>query len=281
MMLLAILATAASQDIPNWNFESWTGNNPDDWDSSNDDLALFGIFNVSPETEDPHEGSSSLKAYTAATAFFTLSGIACNGYYEGPNPVNNETETIKGVPFTGSPTTLSLWYKYTGMENDSSFMAIHLFKEGQLIAKGEHVDTASVEEWTQLDIPISWNSEVEPDTMLILVKSSYGTTAANGGAVANSTIWVDELQLIYPVSTEEIKEEQLSIYPNPFSQEIRLQLPSGQQALVRIYAVSGAKVLEESISGSQSISTGHLERGIYLIEVTRGEERMVKKLFRH
>ena len=100
------------------------------------------------------------------------------------------------------------------------------------------------------------------------------------GLVAGSTIWVDELQLSYPANAEELRADEVSIYPNPFGEELRVQVPSNDQAMVRIYAVSGAKVLEATINGSQAIPTSQLERGMYLVEVSYGDEHRVRKLLR-
>jgi hypothetical protein len=272
-----IFSNTFSQEIENGGFETWTNGNPVGWDTSNEDIAMFGVAAVTADTQNPKEGTTALMAKTTATAFFSLSGIVCNGFYEGPNPVNGEVETIKGEPFTSRANALELWYKCLPMPADSALFAIHFFKAGELIGKGEFVQKDTIAEWTSLNIPILWNSEEFPDTMLILMKSSYGTTNQRGNAVAGSSIWVDALMLQNVTGLNQINQRLARVYPNPFHHELHIDLKSGSEAWVSIYDISGKKVISKQISHSERLNTQFLKNGFYVLAIClEGETERLK-----
>jgi len=267
-----VLSNAFSQEIENAGFEAWTNGNPDNWDTSNEDIAMFQAVAITADSENPKEGTTALMAKTTATAFFTMSGIVCNGFYEGPNPVNGEVETIKGEPFSYRADALALWYKCLPMPADSAYFGIHFFKAGELIGKGEFVQKDTVAEWTLLNIPISWTSEAFPDTMLILMKSSYGTTNERGNAVAGSTLWVDNLQLQNITGIRPLSENIERVYPNPFSNELFIELETESETNISVYDINGRKVFSKQIMYSGKLNTQFLKKGFYVLEVSSGGE---------
>lgn len=269
-----------AQEIPNGDFEAWTDGNPDNWDCSNEDLAMFEMMNITGATDDPYEGTISLHAESMGTAFFTMSGIICNGEYEAPNPVNGNIETIKGVPFTAKPEMFKLGYKCEPMENDSALIGVYFFKEGEEILSQELVIHESVETWTNLSLPLDWTDLPEPDTMLIYIKSSYGTTNELGGTVAGSKIWVDDIKLEESSSTTNYELETIEVYPNPFQDYINLNSATNEKAEVNIYSVNGALLLQEMIAGNQQIIASSLEPGTYLIEVKMNGKRKISKMIK-
>jgi len=78
-----------------------------------------------------------------------------------------------------------------------------------------------------------------------------------------------------PVNTEEIRTEQgIRIYPNPAKNSFRIE--SADEATLRIFDVNGSKIHQERIrSGATRISTAHIPRGIYAIQVGEKTERLV------
>jgi hypothetical protein len=275
-----ITTSIFAQDIPNGDFEAWTDGNPDNWDCSNEDLSLFEIKNISGTTDDPYEGEISLLAESMGTAFFTMSGIICNGEYEAPNPVNGNVETIKGVPFTSQPDMFKLGYKCEPMDNDSALIKVAFFKEGMEILKEELIIYDNVDTWTDLSFTFDWTEIPEPDTMLIFIKSSYGTTNELGSTVAGSKIWVDDIRFEESSNITNYELAKIKVYPNPFQDYISYRTETNEKAEVNVYSISGMLLIQEIVFGNKQINTTTLKPGTYFVEVKINGERKIEKMIK-
>ncbi|MFW6371266.1 MAG: hypothetical protein ACOC10_08700, partial [Bacteroidota bacterium] len=234
----SVFTISNAQTISNGGFENWTNDSIDGWDCSNADMSFFEMTNISTIDADAPEGTKALMAESKATAFFTMSGIVCNGIYEAPNPSNGNIETIKGVPFTDQPDNLYLWYKCEPMTDDSAFIKISFFKDGDEIASGSKVETNTVSDWTLLNIPVTWTQQTAPDTMLILLKSSYGTTDSNGGAVAGSKLYADGLSFTEPTAINHEIKSDIRVFPVPFNDMLHVRLEKPVNTTYRIISVT-------------------------------------------
>ncbi len=81
-------------------------------------------------------------------------------------------------------------------------------------------------------------------------------------------------------ATGEIADREFKIYPNPVLDELVISPVDGQTAgLVLLTDVSGRTVLNSAFSGKIVLSTKHLTRGIYFLNITTLDGRkMVKKI---
>lgn len=278
LITVSVFSMSKAQTINNGGFENWTSDSINGWDCSNADMAFFGMTNVSIVDTDAPEGAKALKAESKATAFFTMSGIVCNGVYESPNPSNGNIETIKGVPFTDQPNNFYLWYKCEPMADDSALIKISFFNEGAEIASGYKVEKNKVSEWTFLNIPITWSQQTAPDTMLILFKSSYGTTDSNGGAVAGSKLYADGLSFTQPTSIlNKTNHDIMNVFPVPFDDRLHLQLKSPVNSTYKIISATGQTVLTgKENTGRYTLATRNLARGCYILQVNFAGQRYEK-----
>ncbi len=268
LIAMSFFSISNAQTISNGGFEHWTNDSIDDWDCSNADMSFFGMTNVSIVESGTPEGTKALMAESKATAFFTMSGIVCNGVYEAPNPSNGNIETIKGVPFTDQPDNFYLWYKCEPMPDDSALIKISFFKDGAEIASGSKVETNTVSDWTQLSIPITWEQQTTPDTMLILLKSSYGTTDSEGGAVAGSTLYADGLSFSESAAIKRQQINDVKVFPVPFDDMLHVQLEKPEKISCRIISVTGETLLSKNTNTANfSISTGNLAKGCYILQI--------------
>ncbi len=274
LIAVSVFSISNAQTISNGGFENWTNDSIDGWDCSNADMSFFGMTNISTVDTDAPEGSKALMAESKAPAFFTMSGIVCNGIYEAPNPSNGNIETIKGAPFTDQPDNLYLWYKCEPMTDDSALIKISFFKDGAEIASGSSVEKNTVSDWTLLNIPITWQQQTAPDTMLILLKSSYGTTDSNGGAVAGSKLYADGLSFTEPTSINHEKENNIQIFPVPFNDLLHVRLNKPVNATYRIISVTGKTMLSgNENTANLSISTETLAKGCYILQIEQNGKR--------
>jgi hypothetical protein len=76
-----------------------------------------------------------------------------------------------------------------------------------------------------------------------------------------------------------VEEDGFSIYPNPASDYIKLSFPKVVTADVRIFNARGKLVLSTTIAGSQKqLNLGSLSSGLYFIELSDEDGRLVKKI---
>jgi len=92
-------------------------------------------------------------------------------------------------------------------------------------------------------------------------------------------IWVQE---VTAVSIE--NSEMLSLYPNPVSGELKLNLNkdfSGNSFLI-LYNCLGSIIMEETLSGSEHIlDIKDLPNGVYFITLTSEQGKIIKKIIKN
>jgi hypothetical protein len=81
-------------------------------------------------------------------------------------------------------------------------------------------------------------------------------------------IWIDDISLTgITTSVPSLKAgPTVSLYPNPANDLLHIQAPADAYQMVRVYNITGQKMLEEMLeSGQSSIPVDQLPKGIYLI----------------
>lgn len=104
-----------------------------------------------------------------------------------------------------------------------------------------------------------------------------------GGSYCYSYYYIDDVCVSTdsmtcntPVGIQEPKQnEQVSIYPNPFSNQLSLVVPNNEEATLCVYDILGQQVLQNTFINSSTLSTAQLARGIYFYEL-RKEKDVVK-----
>jgi hypothetical protein len=77
---------------------------------------------------------------------------------------------------------------------------------------------------------------------------------------------------------------QLTLQPNPASDEVTVTYLAGQKARteIRLTDISGVEVYRKTLGdqrgGDHKIQLGHLASGIYMVELTSGTEKVVQRL---
>jgi hypothetical protein len=65
------------------------------------------------------------------------------------------------------------------------------------------------------------------------------------------------------------------VYPNPVSESFRI-IGLTAPALVVVTDVSGKVVLQQTVRGDESISVGHLPKGVYPVRINGETSKIVK-----
>lgn len=272
-----------SQTITNGDFESWTDGEPDGWDTSNDDIAVFGQTVVEEYTDDPFSGTSAVYLESKSMGPFVMSGIIVNGNYELSQ---TQVETIQGSAFTERPEKMKFAYKCAPEAGDNCVISITLLNNSDTVASGFFSSSDLVEVWTEQEIILNYISTDIPDTMVILIMSSLQNSGSGGvGAVAGSKLWVDNLTLENSSSVQSIDYHNESfVYPNPSSGIINVKnsMFGITDSKVKIFNALGSIVyetneneLEQSI---YSIDISGFHPGIYLVQIISDNKKLTQKV---
>ncbi len=73
------------------------------------------------------------------------------------------------------------------------------------------------------------------------------------------------------VGLNELREIPLSIFPNPFTDQLTVQTPTAQPLTIRLFDATGRTVHTERMFGNGTLSLPELANGSYVIEATDGE----------
>ncbi|MCB0397986.1 MAG: T9SS type A sorting domain-containing protein, partial [Flavobacteriales bacterium] len=106
----------------------------------------------------------------------------------------------------------------------------------------------------------------------------YGTSFTNDSVLERDVhIWKvlrDEINIITNVSETDEPTENITVFPNPATDQIFIQLGKGQnwdQSTVSVFTISGKKVFQQKICQQGNLlqmDIRNLEKGTYLLQVT-------------
>ncbi len=97
-----------------------------------------------------------------------------------------------------------------------------------------------------------------------------------GGSLGYDWTFIDNFTITQTngINTNTIGQA-LQIFPNPFSNQITLELSTNEQLTVILYEFSSRKLLQQSFTNTTTINTEQLIKGMYLYEV-RNKNGIIK-----
>ena len=227
------------------------------------------------ENANVYEGLSSLKLVskpmTLGTETIFLPGVAAT-LRISLSPMG----CTLGKPFTAKPTVLKGYCKYIPVNGDSAAIEIRLQKKGVVLGGGKQVITEGIPNWTEFTVPISYQSDETPDTIVVIFTASGKYDFTNIDSLMNckgqsgSALYLDNIEYDYVEGIKELftPEIKLSIYPNPSTERISLQVAKETAGTVIIYDYLSRKIGEYPLYGTQTdIDICDYAAGSYLINV--------------
>jgi hypothetical protein len=114
----------------------------------------------------------------------------------------------------------------------------------------------------------------------------YGTAHYRYYISANGLSYADSVDVIvdYLASVKPVKEEiGVSIFPNPTSEYVSIQLAGMDQSNFKLMDAVGNVIMKETIHGSKKINVGDFSNGIYFLifETSTGKTITKKLVVRH
>lgn len=282
LLNLVFLNTIAQ--IPNQDFEQWTISGTDttlnSWNQS-----TFGM-------------AQSPSAFTGQYAV-----TVWNWYYYGKGFISNNLqsaipfignfETDGGSPINYRPTAFNFFYKYDlGLNQGASDSAVVQLSMRKRNSNGS-IDTIAfnvvtlppTSQFTPYGFNINYLSSAIPDTFVISFLSSktgFCDPISDGNCLY---LTIDNINFITTLSVEETDQDNFTIYPNPASNFLQLQLPNnliGQPFSYQIVNLSGQIIQQEVALNYNSTITlnNEIKSGIYFIKLEVGENKFYQKFLK-
>ena len=265
-VLIAMTITTNAQ-IPNSGFESWTTvgsyENPNGWINCNGNGDGIPVTQSSDHYP-ANVGTSSVRMENYATG---ATGCSTYGF---ANTALELGDNGPSFPITGHPTNFCGYYKFLPQNNDTMTIACGLYLNGAMVAYAYLTTTNTVSNWTSFTIPFSSYTTADSATIGLGAFYSLGTTTIIQG---NSVLFVDNLSfdnLITSVSVQTSENKAFSLYPNPASDIVTLNIENTNNSdlTMNIYNLMGALVKSEKLKqNQQQINVGDLGNGIYMVEI--------------
>ncbi|MCX6231802.1 MAG: T9SS type A sorting domain-containing protein [Bacteroidetes bacterium] len=264
--LLLILSTSLFSQIPNSGFETWSGNDPANWDNLNSLTSALGTYTCTKGTPG-NPGASYINLTTKSVIIVgVVPAVALCGTIDKVNFVPKS-----GFPYTQRPLALTGSWQYQASGADQGFVGVAFTKWNTISNKRDTLSATmfqlpgSVISWTNFSIPITFNSSANPDTCLIVLSASGSTP------VANSYLYVDNLNFIFTIGVNEIKAcNKIKLYPNPTKENLHIEIPDVKENTKFQYQIInylGEVIMSSVTSYENEIETSVLPAGFYQLVI--------------
>ncbi|MDC0230560.1 T9SS type A sorting domain-containing protein [Aureispira] len=265
--------STGTQDIINHSFENWSSfawETPSGWETSNQ-FAIGQPVLPCEKTTDSYSGNYGLKLTTIGNNLGNvLGGYATNG-------TMGQNGTQGGAPFFNSPVGIEYYYKYASSGVDTGFSSFQFIQSGMPVYQlgGSFIDTtSSYTLWTETIM-----SAIYPDSLLITLWS---------GSNPGSQLIIDNIDFAYTIIggvNKKISVEQLVAYPIPATDLIKLRFTTNENndVNIRLIDLNGKALTSRSLghlsAGTyrETFNTSEFSSGVYFIEFTLDEEKIIER----
>lgn len=302
LFLIAAMAfcTTYAQQFTNGNFESWSGNSPQGWNSLG--YMGFNLCDIS-KSADANGGNSAVRiapkplpsviaamvgADMVVPGFLTNATVNMQAIIDlftsgGDEDIDFTPEVIMsllqgGLSLNEQPTSISGYYKFDqkDAENDMFFLqALLVASEGdqkQIVGTGTFTSDPEMmksEGYASFTMELVKLSET-PATELIFIALVSGDE--NNTTADLSSLLLDDLTISYASGLEKLNAgSQVAIYPNPCSGDFRLNAPAGSSVRITDALGRSVKNIESYDNGTISLEN----KGIYFVNI---DNKQVGKL---
>jgi hypothetical protein len=266
---LLFVGNGITQQFPNNDFNSWTSKNhylPINW-------SAYSAYIT--KTNDKHSG---LSAIAIPVANYRASGVWGTNLILG---IPSSTDgMLRGMPYNKQNDSLTFYYKYLSVNNDTANVFASLYKNGNTVGSTiaflEPTDT-----FKQVTLPLMGNQV--PDT--INVSFSVASGQAHPPSLGTVLI-IDEVRIASePINSGLLEKTRgnhtVEIYPNPMNTELNVWVREYKNVEYRIVDITGKELLSGNVNGNP-IQVGDLHPGIYFISLsTNGQVLATQKVVKN
>lgn len=257
VIFFSVISSAVyAQNPPNNSFENWTTvttyEDPVGWTTYN---SFTPATPTTVKATPAFEGSFAMKLQVVNDPLLG----ANTGYAEG------------GFSMNTRPTTLG-WYSKCNiaLTGDSVSLGAVFYLAGSPIGAAIWSQGASVANYTQVIVPISYINSSTPDSAVI-----YIWAGDDLNFVVGTNLVIDKIEFDPVVSAGIVDHGELNsvqLFPNPVNNKVMISLPNYELAQIntKIYNAQGQLILSEvnlAQEGSLSLNVADLPAGIYYIDL--------------
>jgi len=253
--LIGLTIQTYAQTIPNAGFENWTTSvwgydNPDNWETSNAQLACSEI----KKDSNFYQGNFAAQILT----------IACAGWAQIQFPI------------TTHPLNLNCYVRTSLIGTDTVLIRIELLKNGNIVDNGLWTNTTNIDSFALITIPITQNASII-DSALVYMQS---------GNNSGTELIADNLYFDFISSIEEKKNNSsCTLYPNPVNDKLTIFIESinSNYIIINIFNTQGKEIYSEitnEYSGVyiQELDVSKFSKGLYTVQAIIGDKIITKKI---
>lgn len=286
-LLAALIVNVSTAQIPNFSFENWTNmgsyNNPDQWGTLNNKTSMAGIYTAEKGTPGK-PGSFYLKLTSKTMPGGVANGIAVSGKLDSINkkPLSGFACNLRPQSLVGN------WQHMIYGSGDQGSVNASLTKWNSVSGQRDTIATLKktlvgmAMNWEGFSIPFTYLSGDAPDTCIIFLKANESTPSNP------SYLWVDSLAFkgtVAGVQSHTTASGELLVFPNPSNNNIMIELEGNALAptLIELMDLNGNIVISKNAGilngpSKQSLNVSGLSKGTYLLNITSGKDKSVKKV---
>lgn len=296
LFLVAGVTQAQQTPVPNGDLEAWTVVSGNDEPSGGMLKSLNEITQwpggapatCFKETVAPHGGAAAAKVVSKNIQSLN---IFVPGVLGTVKAILNPPSAVLAIPFTAKPEGIKAWIKYEPVQGDSAEIFSYLMKTTggvrETLATANKVFTQGVPNWELQELTYTYsNTSVAPDSISLMFVSSAGYNFDNlllcQGKI-NSTLYVDDVSLTYPMGVEEVffNGEEINVYPNPAENLVNISVSQAiNNGVLSVTDMNGREVMAQTVSGTTfSVDASSLKAGNYVVVLKQDNSILGRKTF--
>jgi hypothetical protein len=293
-MVFSAVLFCFTQQLQNPGFEDWENlgtaqEEPVNWSSLKTADALASTAPQVVTRDDGRNGGYCPKLEAKSVFGITANGLLTNGRVHADfNPENgyvftDENDQQWHTEFNYRPDSLVGWYKYSPSGNDKGKVEIIIHDdigrlpftgyESNVIGRARYDITQASSDWLRFSVPFTYFDTRDAEHILVTIACG-DSTVSNAG----STLWVDDLELIYNDPTSAVQELTSSVQDAVYVGDgvIKFILDDYDQSEYEIYSLAGS-LMQRGKPSEKTLFTA--TSGLYIIRLKQGETVIQKKIY--
>jgi len=270
-----------AQQIPNGGFENWVqepyGEEPANWG----ELSLQLLNSLIPgildstivKSQDAYSGNYAMELRSKAVSDTITDTIIPLVMLN----LKNDNLDSASMKITNTLLSLSGYIKQdlVAVDSNSTSISVFVYSEGSFTGIGAIEFNVDIVDYSSFDIPIFYFDTIASDSIEIWI------TGGNSVApVPGNIMLLDEFELHYQTATglEETISSEISVYPNPFNDQLIIELQPSNTMEFKLYSILGEMVLKGNVNSDiNTIDLSNLPPNIYFLKMENESFKLIKE----